>query len=397
MTRQLQLRFTLVKFVLLYFCRVGLSAGTGLGVSSALVQNTGNETANQDGANNNPQVPHNNQAPVNNQAVNNANDDGNNEVNDDVVEQGAQDIHAAPAYGPVNQQQVSNPNVGEEMEVDAIENDALNDEHDKPCAVQKDLKGNEREQNNKNVGNSSEDEGSNGPKPCCSCDCHKGPKSSKLNNSSSHEKNTGSKRNEPQPGPSGSTPTSGMQLRPRSSAGVVTPKKEDSRRKDKDTGELEHDCSAPAWTKSHSKRRKSSQADHKNCEVSDSKNGLPKESGESSQDSASKISANESCKESSKDKCESPDGRSSAEKEAYASSLGLETKLRRSARLSKGSAVNGEVHVSSKTASPSPTTVPPENSNLSSSDPETTSPEPTQRKGKSWYVSDFSAFNKFLE
>ena len=34
--------------------RVGLSAGTGLGVSSALVQNSGNDAANQDPANNNP-------------------------------------------------------------------------------------------------------------------------------------------------------------------------------------------------------------------------------------------------------------------------------------------------------------------------------------------------------
>ena len=354
---------------------VGLSAGTGLGVSSALVQNTGNETPNQDAANNNPppnQGP-NNQAPLNHQG-DNENEEENNIGEGNLVGQDAENGPNAPMYGPLNHPEVANPNVGEEMEVDAIENDALNDDHDKPCVVQKNLKCNPKEQNNKNVGNSSEEEGENTPKACCSCDCHKTSKISKHNNTSNHNNN---KTSDVQPGPSSSS-ASGMQLRPRSSAGVVTPKKEDSRRKDKDTGELEQDSNGVTSTKTvctQNKRRKPNPAEQKD---QDSLNTAD----ENNQDN--KVSVNEQSKESCKERSETPDGRRSADKEAYASSLGLETKLRRSARLSRGPTQNEETLGSKIVPSPSPTIITPSAANQNSSDHETTSPEPGPRKGKSW-------------
>ena len=369
---------------MLYFCRVGLSAGTGLGVSSALVQNTGNETTNQDAANNNPppnQGPANNQAPVN-QVANNADEDENYvEGENDLIGQDADNGHAAPVYGPVNQQHAPNPNVGDEMEVDAIENDALNDDPEKPCTVQKSVKCSQKEQNNKNLGNSSEEETDNIPKSCCSCDCHKTVKSSNRNNPSSFSKSSGNKNSDAQPGTSGSTPTSAMQLRPRSSTGIVTPKNEDNRKKDKDTGELEHDSNTSVSTKSCSqtKRRRSNQADQKAHESSEVKDN-------STTDVNGKTSSTEQLTEPAKERSETPDGRTSVEKEAYASSLGLETKLRRSARLSRGHTGGDEVPAAKTTVSPNPGSVTPIASNMSSSDPENTSPEPGQRKGKSWYV-----------
>ncbi len=67
----------------IWFCRVGLSAGTGLGVSSALVQNSNSDAANQDLVNNNPPAPVANQVAVNNPVVANQNADNNVDDDDD--------------------------------------------------------------------------------------------------------------------------------------------------------------------------------------------------------------------------------------------------------------------------------------------------------------------------
>ena len=375
---------------------VGLSAGTGLGVSSALVQNTGNETTNQGAHNNNPplnQGPANNQPPVNQNGDNAEEGEGNLEGDDDLVEQDADNGHIVPVYGPINQQHMPNPNVGEEMEVDAIENDALNDDHDKPCTVQHNMKCNKKELNNKNVGYSNEDE-SDLPKPSCSYDFHKGVKSSKTNNTSSSTKNLGSKSNDPDAGPSGVTPTSGMHLRPRSSAGIVTPKKDENRRRTKDAGEFEHDSNTHSLTKpicSQIKRTKSNQADQKTSESSGVKDELLKENCQVNNNVASKTSTAEQSKESTiekdiKERSETSDGRTSAEKEAYTSSLGLETNLRRSARLSRSQTASEEMHVSKTPVNSSTSSVAPVIASANTSDLETTSPEPGPSRGKSWYV-----------
>ena len=95
-----------------------------------------------------------------------------------------------------------------------------------------------------------------------------------------------------------------------------------------------------------------------------------------------KVSVNEQSKENCKERSETPDGRRSADKEAYASSLGLETKLRRSARLSRGPTQNEETLGSKIVPSPSPTIATSSAANQDSSEHETTSPEPGPRKEK---------------
>ena len=315
-----------------------------------------------------------------NQVENNGDDDENYvEGENDLAGQDAENGHMAPVHGPFNQQHVPNPNVGEEMEVDAIENDALNDDHDKPCSVQKSVKCAQKEQNNKIVGNSSEEESDSASKSCCACDCHKNAKSSNRSDTSSSSKGSGNKSSDVQPGTSSCTPTSWMQLRPRSSTGVVTPKKEDQRRKDKDTGELEHDSNTMPTSCLQNKRRRSNQADQKGHESNKVKDN-------NEVDASSKTTSAEQSKEPIKDRSETPDGRTNVEKEGYASSLGLETKLRRSARLSRGHTGSDEVAAPKTPISPSPGSVTPVAANVSSSDPENTSPEPGQRKGKSWCV-----------
>ncbi len=398
--------------------RVGLSAGTGLGVSSALVQNTGNDQVNADAANNNP-VPGANQGAANNQPVAavNANDD-DDDFDDDIIED--DDIiddpypgnGHAPVYGPVNQAN----NVGDDMEVDAIENDALNDDHDKPNAVQKHKV--HKEQNNKNVGNSSGEENEDGKdEPSCSCHCHKAEKSPKAKNSGIKAGSSKDKDCRDPDGPSGSSESghsSGMQLRPRSSAGIVTPKKDD-RNRDVDTGKAGNSdeqpgssqecksvsgkqtpCKASCMTPGGKSKRKS-------CHASDGGN-TPKVqfSGESS----SKDKGDQTC--SSKDgsgsssggtssatraRSESPDQKSNAEKEAFVASLELETRPRRSARLSRSYAASEDTPTSvQNSVTPPPPGAPPQPSastsvtpsSADSADPDASSPEPGQRKGKSW-------------
>ena len=62
-------------YTFVYFFRVGLSAGTGLGVSSALVQNSGNDAPNHDVGNNNPPVVPGNQMGPQNAAAHQEQDD----------------------------------------------------------------------------------------------------------------------------------------------------------------------------------------------------------------------------------------------------------------------------------------------------------------------------------
>lgn len=74
--------------------RVGLSAGTGLGVSSALVQNTTNEGGNQDIANNNPPA-----AAANQNIAHDDNDDDEDDmfVNDQNLDAGVNDLEGNDA------------------------------------------------------------------------------------------------------------------------------------------------------------------------------------------------------------------------------------------------------------------------------------------------------------
>ncbi len=412
---------SLERQVAFFVFRVGLSAGTGLGVSSALVQN--NDQVNADAANNNP-VPGANQGAANNQPVAavNANDD-DDDFDDDIIEDDdvIDDPYPgnghAPVYGPVNQPN----NVGDDMEVDAIENDALNDDHDKPNTMQKHKV--HKEQNNKNVGNSSGEENEDGKdEPCCSCHCHKSDKSDK----SPKAKNSGIKagsskdRDSRDPdGPSGSSESghsSGMQLRPRSSAGIVTPKKDD-KSKDWEAGKAgncdeqpgssqeckplsgkQTPCKSGCSTPGAKNKRKS-------CHTSDGGN-TPKVqfSGEcsskdkgdvayNSKDGAGSSSGGPSS--GTRARSESPDQKSNAEKEGFAASLELETRPRRSARLSRSHAVNEDAPVGGQSSVTPPPPIPPVQpppstsvtpSSADSADPDASSPEPGQRKGKSWYV-----------
>ena len=67
--------------VLFYYYRVGLSAGTGLGVSSALVSNNSNDGLNQDGANNNAPGAANQNEPAAEGVANRADQNDDNDAN----------------------------------------------------------------------------------------------------------------------------------------------------------------------------------------------------------------------------------------------------------------------------------------------------------------------------
>ena len=142
---------------------------------------------------------------------------------------------------------------------------------------------------------------------------------------------------------------------------------------------MEHDSNTMPKSCLQNKRRRSNQADQKGHESNEVKDN-------NEVDTSSKATSAEQSKEPIKDRSETPDGRTNVEKEAYVSSLGLETKLRRSARLSRGHNGSDDVPAPKTPISPNSGSVTPVAVNVSSSDPENTSPEPGQRKGKSWYV-----------
>ncbi len=363
-------------------------------MSSALVQNTGQDTANADGGNNNNNTAAAaaNVGPANNAAA--APDDGavnNNAGGANDVEVVAPQVEGQHGVVPGPGHQAPVPNVGDDMEVEAIENDALNDDHDKAYAVHKNVK--TKEESNKNVGNSTGYGSGRDPKPCCSCDCHKSMKSPTPGGSKSDETGSGSKGGEPTPESSGVCTASGMLLRSRHSVGVGTPRRDEPRRTDRDTGEVEsNESSNPAVFKSsssHSKRRKPPHGEQKVTETTpevkppDTSVSTAVQTGCSENKSSESSTSERSDREGSS----SPGGRTGAEKEAYASSLGLETKLRRSARLSKGQAASEDVPTTKSpvTTQGSPAVSAVSVASTSSGGGSSASPEePSQRKGKSW-------------